>query len=258
MGFFPEEFHLSSGKDNYLKLEKGEHKIRILSKPVVGYLDWRDKKPLRFRLGEKPANAVDPAVPIKDMAAFIVWNYTHKKIQVMEVTQRTILNKISALTKDEDWGDPYFYDIKITKSGEGAMTKYDTIALPHKPLDPAIKEAFLQKKCNLDAMFSGNDPFSEWKEYTAGVFSKDDLGPSEVNKRDPKPSNEEIETLQMVLSKCAQSYQDSVYDQLSKMGAGMTNLQNISVSLYERIMAGANKQLSTETIEARKKVGARA
>jgi hypothetical protein len=46
----------------------------------------------------------------------VVWNYDEKKIQVCSITQASIKNQIIGYAKDEDFGDPREYDIKINKA----------------------------------------------------------------------------------------------------------------------------------------------
>ena len=52
--FLPEGYEAPQGTGNYMKLQSGENKFRILSKPIIGWLDWKDNKPHRFRMKERP------------------------------------------------------------------------------------------------------------------------------------------------------------------------------------------------------------
>lgn len=158
--FLPEGYDVPASNANYAKLEKGENRFRILSKPIIGWLDWKDKKPLRFAFNQKPEKAVDASKPIKHFWAFVVWNYKLEIIQVLEVTQKGIQNSIAALSKDPDWGSPFKYDIKIDRTGEDKnTTEYAIKPVPHKELTEQVKEAYLAKPCNLQKLFTGEDPF---------------------------------------------------------------------------------------------------
>jgi flagellar capping protein FliD len=53
---------------------------------------------------------------VKEFRAFVVWNYTDEKVQIMEITQNSIKNQIYKLANDEDFGDPKTYDLKINRS----------------------------------------------------------------------------------------------------------------------------------------------
>jgi len=63
--------------------------------------------------------------------------------------------------KDEDYGDPTGYDIKINKTGEGKETEYSLVAAPPKSVTKDMAEAFDAVTCNLNALFDGEDPWAE-------------------------------------------------------------------------------------------------
>lgn len=180
--FLPENYEAPSAAGNYMKLQPGENKVRILSAPILGWEDWTlEKKPVRFRYDQKPTKSIDPARPVKHFWAMIVWNYREERIQILQVSQASIRNAIQSLYENEDWGAPYFYDIKITKKGEKVDTEYNVAPSPHKPVTEAIKQAFYDKPCNLEALFDGEDPFAITdKGHTWGIF--DDKDAPEIQK----------------------------------------------------------------------------
>lgn len=177
MQFLPTDYK-SPTSNNYTKLQEGENRIRILSKPIIGYEDWKDKKPYRFK--EKPLKSFEEAKPVKHFWAMIVWNYQEKEIQIMQITQATIKDTIHSLCLDKEWGAPYGYDIKITKKGIGKETSYLVMGLPHKPIADQIKEAFYGKRCNLEALFYNVDPFAPAQEFTPAAFEGSKLEDQEV------------------------------------------------------------------------------
>lgn len=156
--FLPEGYEAPQGTGNYMKLQSGENKFRILSKPIIGWLDWKDNKPHRFRMKERPEKPMGDK-PIRHFWAFIVWNYNAEAIQILEITQATIQKALQDLTRNEDWGAPYEYDIKITRKGEDLKTEYSVMPCPKKPLSEEIKKAATDKPCYLDALFNGDDPW---------------------------------------------------------------------------------------------------
>lgn len=170
--FLPEDYEAPSASGNYMKFAQGENKIRILSQPILGWEDWTaDKKPVRFRYKNKPAQPIDPARPVKHFWAMIVWNYKEERIQILQITQASIRGAIEALSENEDWGAPYFYDIKITKKGEKVETEYNVAPVPHKPTSEAIRKAFHDRPINLEALFDNADPFAITdKGFTVGIF----------------------------------------------------------------------------------------
>lgn len=159
--FFPSDYKLPQTGVGYMKLVQGDNVFRVLSSPIIGWEDWDDKKPIRFRMNEKPASSINPKQPIKHFWAMAVWNYSTKAVEILEITQKTIQGAIKTLVDDEDWGKPQEYDIKIVREGEGMETNYSVNPKPKKEVSAEIKEAFSKKKINLDALFSGANPFEE-------------------------------------------------------------------------------------------------
>lgn len=158
-GFLPDNYEAPSGSDNYLKLQNGENKFRILSKPIIGWLDWKDKKPHRFQMQAKPEKPFDPAKAIKHFWAFLVFDYSDQKVKILELTQSGIQKSITNLSKDDEWGAPFTYDLKINKKGVELDTEYSVTPSPKKDLSDEIKKAALEKPCNLEALYSGSDPW---------------------------------------------------------------------------------------------------
>lgn len=177
MSFLPENYEAPKGSNMYLnKFPEGETKFRILSRPIVGWLDWKDNKPLRYRMDNKPANPVNAEKPIKHFWAMICWDYQEQKIKILDITQATIRKGIENLCNDSDWGAPYFYDIKVIRKGEGVNAKYSINPVPEKPITETMLKAFRERPINLEALYDGADPFSEiWDNYTPGIFSRDNL-----------------------------------------------------------------------------------
>ena len=164
--FLPENYEAPKGNSDYMKLEKGENKFRILSRPIIGWEDWQDKKPLRYVMAEKPEKSINPNQPIKHFWAMIVWNRSLNKIQILEITQRTIMGAIEQLAKDEDWGTPFQYDIKVTKEGDGMETEYTINPSPHKSIEQEVLDAFKSKPIFLPALYQGLDPMANHGEIT--------------------------------------------------------------------------------------------
>jgi len=159
--FLPTEYEVPKGESSYLKFQTGENKFRILSKPIIGWEDWKDNKPIRFPMDKKPSTSVDPKKPVKHFWAFVVWDYAGKRIAILEVTQKSVQNAIQALTKDADWGSPFDYDIKVTKTGSNMETEYTVNPVPHKPVHPQITELYKKTPVNLQELFTGGDPFAK-------------------------------------------------------------------------------------------------
>jgi hypothetical protein len=238
MKFLPDDYQAPKSSNNYMKLQDGENKIRILSAPIFGWEDWLEKKPIRFRFENKPCKSQDPKKPVRHFWAFIVWNYQEERIQILQLTQATIRNNIEALCKDEDWGDPYFYDIKIIRKGEGVDTEYMVNPLPHKVLNPIVVEAFKESPCNLEALFDSADPFSdEWDTYTPGIFTKEEVKPS-----DGHITASQISELKEIFQACDPAYPSQVLGALKKSNVQIDSLEKIPSNLFDRIKNAALKK----------------
>lgn len=198
MSFLPKDYKSPTSTNNYMKIQEGENRIRILTSPVMGWEDWHDKKPVRYPMNQKPLKPYDSKKPARHFWAFIVWNYNEEQIQILNITQATIRNNLEALCNDEDWGSPFNYDIKIIKKGEGTDTEYTINPVPKKEIADYIKEKFLAKPCNLDSFFTGEDPFGNHPVYTKAFFQDDD------------------EDIDAIISECSPDYQKTILDLLKR------------------------------------------
>lgn len=162
--WLPATYEKPATQGKYFKLQAGDNKIRILSKPILGWLDWTEgadgsRKPVRTM--EKPERSIDPKKPVKHFWAFVIWDYKEKSLKVMEITQATIQDAIYTLHNSEDWGDPTQFDININKTGEKMETKYAVVPLPPKPLDHTIASEYLTANIKLEKLFDNGDPFEQ-------------------------------------------------------------------------------------------------
>lgn len=159
---------------NYMRFQEGANKIRILKEPVTGFEYWVDSEGKAVDRGElageggKPIRArrldgIDRTLwgNTKAFAAMIVWNYSMKKVQILEIKQSKIMSMLDALYDNEDWGDVTEYDITITrtKTGDEARNvEYTVTPSPKKQVSEEVLEAY-NTNINLEALFTGDDPF---------------------------------------------------------------------------------------------------
>jgi hypothetical protein len=231
--FLPENYQAPKSNNYYMKIQDGENKIRILSAPILGWEEWIEKVPFRYRFDQKPTKVHDPKMPLRHFWSFIVWNYNEEQIQVLHLSQATIRNSIESLSKDTDWGAPYFYDIKITKTGQKTDTEYMVSPLPHKPVGQHIIAAFKDRKCNLEALFDNQDPFSQqWNQFTPGIFDKEDIYTAP---KSDKITPADAKYLQDMLYECSQEYQNELMTTLRKEPINVTAIGDIPLKLFERI-----------------------
>lgn len=161
----------------YMKFKEGQNRIRILEKPVTGYVYWIDasgnvvEKNKMAGEGGKPVRAKEyddfnmkQRSAMKGFAAMIVWNYDAKKIQILEVKQIGIMNSLEALSLSKSWGDITSFDIIITKTKTGPNptdVEYSVMPEPKENISQEIADQFNVTNINLEALFKGEDPFSE-------------------------------------------------------------------------------------------------
>jgi len=160
--------------DNYMKFLDGENHFRVLSSAIVGIEFWKEetnkegekvRKPVRRRMTE----AITPdeigvdkngePEKMKHFWAFVVYNRDAERIQILEITQKTIQRAIKTLAGNTKWGDPQEYDIVVTRSGEKFETEYVVQPDPKEKIDEAIVNEYKAMNINLEALFDGDDPF---------------------------------------------------------------------------------------------------
>jgi hypothetical protein len=164
---------------NYMSWEDGDNKFRILGAfsegtAIQGMEYWKtvgDKRtPIRYG---KQADGTYKPVPMSELEvnkfgnldtpkyfwALPVWNYQDKKVQILEITQKSILKSIQQYIGNKKWGDPRDYDIIVNKGKEGDKTVYTVTVDPKEDVEQAIFDQYIQTKINIKALFKGEDPF---------------------------------------------------------------------------------------------------
>lgn len=153
---------------NYFKITDEPQEFRILTSPIIWYEyfketeDWKIR-PVRQKEVFKETPWIRSDSTPKEFRAFVVWNHWLKKIQIMELTQKTIMKSIVELTKSVDWSDPKQYDMSIVKSWKGKETKYSITPLPKSRFtddeewNKALEEA---EWVRLEALYDWDDPFN--------------------------------------------------------------------------------------------------
>lgn len=162
--FLPEDYEVPASGGSYFKLKTGQNTFRIVTKPIIGWLGWtNDNKPERRR-AKDDFEGVDLKDKIKHFWAFGVYDHNSKTVQVMELTQSTILSALTDLFKSPDWGSPFGYNITINKTGEGMETSYTVTPAPPKELENSVQDKVVDTPLNLEALFEGGDPFEAVKD----------------------------------------------------------------------------------------------
>ena len=169
MNFLPDDYQVPQG-GNYMRLQDGDNEFLILDSALLGYEYWnRDNKPVRLK--ERPSalpadirleDDGKPSKP-KHFWAFPVWNLRDRSVQVLEITQKSVMGGLQNLARSDKWGNPILsYTITVTRSGTGFDTEYNVVPNP-KGEDlseiAAEWERVKQDGFDLTRLFSGDDPF---------------------------------------------------------------------------------------------------
>lgn len=179
MNFLPPNYEAPKTEGNYFKFKKGSNTFRILSPAIVGYEYWnKDNKPVRsVEPWEERPEDMKADGTVKYFMAFVVWNYDAKKAQILEITQKTIREAIEGLAMNKKWGDPSKYDIVVEAKGDGLEREYSVLPEPHSEA-PKVDIS----KINLEALFSGADPFNSVAQDKPSEIDpfKDEPNPEDV------------------------------------------------------------------------------
>lgn len=137
MSFIPEGYKIPQSPSQYLKLEEGTYKLRILSEQPFIFYEYftNENKPvlLTERPAELPAN-IKPnkfteKKEIDEVWGLAVYNHDLEQVQILKVTQVSIKRAIIALAENPDCGNPTGYDITITREKDkSGKTTYAVIA----------------------------------------------------------------------------------------------------------------------------------
>jgi len=163
--FLKAGYERPKAEGDYMKFQQGSNTFRITSNPKMGFVGWYqdaegNKKPVRKEDALTfPGEGLDKAP--KFFWGLEVYNYAAKKLQVLEITQSSILDKIELLNNNPAWGDPKGYDIVVTRTGEKLNTEYDVQSSPPAEMNNTIKQALSEGRANLDEWFNGGEAFSK-------------------------------------------------------------------------------------------------
>lgn len=175
--FFENDYKLPS-TDNYMKFREGENTFRVLSSAIVGYEYFtKENKPVRSKLPFDETPNIKDGGDVKHFWAFAVWNYADERVQVLGLTQKSIMQNMKALIDNKRWGNPQGYDITVSRTGNGLNTEYTLMANPHSVLEEHIAEAWAKSKIDLTELYTGGDPFKPTKavEIPEIKFSEDTI-----------------------------------------------------------------------------------
>lgn len=157
----------------YLSFEEGDTEFMPLASPIIGYEYWNtagkparsatpfDEVPDDIRIGKdgKPE-------PIKHFWALPVWDFNERariRVKVLEITQKSIMKQVIALTKNPKWGSPVLkYSMTVTRDDSGDITQYSVMPNPVGDLPTVITTEWERVQADgfdITRMYTGGDPF---------------------------------------------------------------------------------------------------
>ena len=179
INFFEQGHEIPDRRNQFMKFVQGKNRIRFIGNPVSGFVFFgktkRDDgtetvKPYRRRESEGEFSLEEmidrdvrmkPDGEIEGQKYFVmglVYNYQKAKLQVLEITQKSILKALKSYVESEEYGHPSGYDLTIEKKGDGLSTEYTVVVSPPKPLSSEIENLIGETSCDLQKIFEGEYP----------------------------------------------------------------------------------------------------
>jgi hypothetical protein len=179
VNFFKQGHEIPDKRNQFMRFVQGKNRLRFIGNPVSGFVFFgktkredgsETVKPYRRRESEGEFSLEEminrdirmkPDGEIEGQKYFVmglVYNYQKEKLQVLEITQKSILKALKSYVESEEYGHPSGYDLTIEKKGDGLNTEYTVIVSPPKPLSDEIVEAVGNASCDLQKIFDGDYP----------------------------------------------------------------------------------------------------
>tara|TARA_B100000459_G_C8580655_1_gene203127 strand:+ start:352 stop:936 length:585 start_codon:yes stop_codon:yes gene_type:complete len=99
---------------------------------------------------------------VKFAVAVPVYNYETEAVQVMQLSQKSLINELDAISQMEDYADLLAWDFVMGKEGVGLETKYSLRTAPRKKGAQAdIEAAWTEARSagfDIDRLLTGGNP----------------------------------------------------------------------------------------------------
>ncbi|WKN44281.1 hypothetical protein [Tunicatimonas pelagia] len=179
VNFFEQGHEIPEKRNQFMKFAPGKNRLRFVGNPVSGFVFFgkieredgsetirpfrRTESEGEFSLEEminRDARIGKDGELEKQkyFVAGLVYNYQKAKLQILEITQKSILKALKSYVDSEEYGHPAGYDLTINKQGDGLNTDYSVVASPPKPLSNEIETLVGETSCDLDKLFAGEYP----------------------------------------------------------------------------------------------------
>ena len=101
--------------------------------------------------------------PVKFAIALPVFNYEASEVQVLNLTQKSIIRELDGISQTEDYEDLTATDFTLGKEGSGLTTEYKLLPVPRKKgTDATLTAAWEEAKSagfDLARLLTGGNPF---------------------------------------------------------------------------------------------------
>lgn len=102
-------------------------------------------------------------VDLKFFIAVPVYSYDAGKVQVLSLTQKSIIKELDAISQLEDYADLLSWDFQLSKKGTGLLTEYTLRPMPRKKgSQEHIDAAWIEAKAagfDIQRLIGGGNPF---------------------------------------------------------------------------------------------------
>jgi hypothetical protein len=191
MGFLSKKasttINAGSSGGGYLQVSKladgGSVRFALLvAQPLEGYEAWGanaegQSKPFRFETEPTPEDVVvelgeyEPregrggpgTVDVKFFIAAPVYNFDSGSVQVMSLTQKSIIKELDQISQMDDYDDLLAWDFNLSKKGSGLLTEYTLRPVPRKKgSQEHIDAAWIEAKSagfDISRLLTGGNPF---------------------------------------------------------------------------------------------------
>jgi hypothetical protein len=100
---------------------------------------------------------------VKFAIAVPVYNFDTGNVQVLSLTQKSILKELDSISQMEDYDDLLAWDFSLSKKGSGLLTEYTLRPVPRKKgAQEHVDAAWIEAKSagfDLERLLTGGNPF---------------------------------------------------------------------------------------------------
>ena len=102
---------------------------------------------------------------MKFAIAVPVYNHDTSKVQILQLSQKSIIRELDSISQMEDYSNLLEWDFVLGKEGNGLNTEYSLRAVPRKKnTEPTVQEAWKEVQAggfDISRLLSGTNPFKE-------------------------------------------------------------------------------------------------